>query len=237
MKNPKIITIIIPCYNEIRTIGLIVDKIYKLKDLKKQIIIVDDFSNDGTVHYIKNKLINKIDRLILHKQNLGKGAAIRSGQKHVKGDIVIIQDADLEYDPEDYYNLISPIINNNNKVVYGSRVLNKKRYFNKNFTSFYRILANHILTIISNLINNQNLTDAHTCYKVFKSSFFKKLVLEENDFSFCPEVTTKVSKLNIKIYEVPIKYTGRSYKEGKKIKFFDGVKAILVLLKYKFFRK
>jgi glycosyltransferase involved in cell wall biosynthesis len=145
LKISKIITIIIPCYNEINTIGLIVDK------------------------------INKIDRLILHNQNLGKGAAIKSAQNYVKGDIVIIQDADLEYYPEDYYELISPIINNNYKVVYGSRVLNKKRYFDKNFTSIYRILANHILTVISNIINNQNLTDAHTCYKVFDSSIFKKI--------------------------------------------------------------
>ena len=131
LKNSKIITIIIPCYNEIRTIGLILDKIYKLSNLNKQIIIVDDFSNDGTLEYIKSKLINKIDKLISHNQNLGKGAAIKSAQNHVKGDIVIIQDADLEYYPEDYYNLIQPILNNNYNVVYGSRVLNKNRYFQK----------------------------------------------------------------------------------------------------------
>lgn len=237
MRNPKIITIIVPCYNEIKTIGLIIDKINKLHDLNKQIIVVDDFSNDGTREYVKNQLIHKIDRLILHNQNLGKGAAIKSAQNYVKGDIVIIQDADLEYFPEDYYDLIDPIINNNYKVVYGSRVLKKKRYFEKNFTSIYRILANHILTIISNIINNQNLTDAHTCYKVFESSIFKQLILEENDFSFCPEVTTKISRMNIKIYEVPIKYAGRNYSEGKKINFLDGIKAILVLFKYRFFKK
>ena len=237
MKNSKIITIIIPCYNEIRTIGLIVEKINNLKDLNKQIIIVDDFSGDGTVHFIKTKLIHKIDRLILHDRNLGKGAAIKSAQNYAKGDIIIIQDADLEYYPDDYYALIDPIINNNYKVVYGSRVLNKKRYFDKNFTSIFRIFANHILTLFSNVINNQNLTDAHTCYKVFDSHVFKKLVLEEDDFSFCPEVTTKISKMNINIYEVPIKYTGRDYYEGKKINFSDGIKAIIVLFKYRFFRK
>ena len=236
-KNAKIITIIIPCYNEIRTIGLILDKIYKLPNLNKQIIIVDDFSNDGTLEYINSKLIHKIDKLILHNQNLGKGAAIKSAQDYVKGDVVIIQDADLEYYPEDYYKLIQPILNNNYKVVYGSRVLNKNRYFQKSFTSIYRILANHFLTIVSNIINNQSLTDAHTCYKVFESSIFKKLVLEENGFGFCPEVTTKISRMNIKIYEVPIKYNGRNYSEGKKINFYDGIKAILVLFKYKFFRK
>ncbi len=237
MKNSKIITIIIPCYNEIRTIGLIVEKINNLKDLNKQIIIVDDFSGDGTVDFIKTELIHKIDRLILHDRNLGKGAAIKSAQNYVKGDIVIIQDADLEYYPDDYYALIHPIINNNYKVVYGSRVLNKKRYLDKNFTSIFRIFANHILTLFSNVINNQNLTDAHTCYKVFDSYVFKKLVLEEDDFSFCPEVTTKISKMNINIYEVPIKYTGRDYYEGKKINFSDGIKAIIVLFKYRFFRK
>jgi glycosyltransferase involved in cell wall biosynthesis len=237
LNNSKIITIIIPCYNEIDTIGLIVDRINNLKNLNKQIIVVDDCSVDGTANYIKDRLINKIDRLILHNQNQGKGAAIKSAQQYVTGDVVIIQDADLEYSPEDYYELVYPIINNNYKVVYGSRVLNKKRYLDKNFTSIFRILANHILTIASNIINNQNLTDAHTCYKVFSSSIFKNLVLEENDFSFCPEVTTKISKLNIKIYEVPIKYSGRSYKEGKKIKFSDGIKAIIVLLKYRFFKK
>jgi len=237
LKNSKIITIIIPCYNEIRTIGLIVEKINNLKDLNKQIIIVDDFSGDGTVDFIKTQLIHKIDRLILHDRNLGKGAAIKSAQNYVKGDIIIIQDADLEYYPDDYYALIDPIINNNYKVVYGSRVLNKKRYLDKNFTSIFRIFANHILTLFSNLINNQNLTDAHTCYKVFDSYVFKKLVLEEDDFSFCPEVTTKISKMNINIYEVPIKYTGRDYYEGKKINFSDGIKAIIVLFKYRFFRK
>lgn len=237
MNNSKIITIIIPCYNEIRTIGLIVEKINNLKDLNKQIIIVDDFSGDGTVDFIKTQLIHKIDRLILHDRNLGKGAAIKSAQNYVKGDIIIIQDADLEYYPDDYYALIDPIINNNYKVVYGSRVLNKKRYLDKNFTSIFRIFANHILTLFSNLINNQNLTDAHTCYKVFDSYVFKKLVLEEDDFSFCPEVTTKISKMNINIYEVPIKYTGRDYYEGKKINFSDGIKAIIVLFKYRFFRK
>ena len=237
MKNSKVITIIIPCYNEITTIKLIIDKINKLKDLNKQIIVVDDCSLDGTANYIKNKLINKIDKLIFHNKNLGKGAAIKTAQRYVKGDVVIIQDADLEYYPEDYYKLINPIIKNRYKVVYGSRVLNKKRYLDKNFTSIFRILANHILTIFSNVINNQNLTDAHTCYKVFHISVFKKLVLEENDFSFCPEVTTKISKMNIKIHEVPIKYKGRNYSEGKKINFIDGIKAILVLLKYKFFRK
>ena len=157
-------TVIIPVYNEITTIKTIVEKILNLKDLNIQIIIVDDFSTDGTRKIIENELNNKIDKLILHSENLGKGAAIISAKKFIEGDIVIIQDADLEYDPNDYYKLIQPIINKTHKVVYGSRVLNINRYKDNNFTSNIRVFANHMLTILSNLINKQKLTDAHTCY-------------------------------------------------------------------------
>lgn len=237
MKKKPFLSVIIPCYNEVRTIGVIVDKIKKLKRLDIQIIIVDDCSNDGSLHFIKKKLINKIDKLIIHKKNLGKGAAIKSAMRFIKGNIVIIQDADLEYYPHDYYKLIKPITDSNYQVVYGSRVLNKKRYSNENFISLFRIFANHILTIISNIINKQDLTDAHTCYKVFHKSIFKDLNLKENDFSFCPEVTTKISNKNIEIFEVPIKYNGRKYSQGKKIAFKDALKAIYVLFKYKFFKK
>ena len=237
LKKKPIISVIIPCFNEVRTIGAIVDKINKLKNLNIQIIVVDDCSTDGSLDFIKKKIINKIDRLVIHKKNLGKGAAIKSAVKFIKGDIVIIQDADLEYNPKDYYKLINPIINLDYKVVYGSRVLNKKRYFSNNFISLFRIFANHILTIISNIINKQNLTDAHTCYKVFHKSIFKDLNLTENDFSFCPEVTTKISNKNIKILEIPIKYRGRKYSEGKKIRFKDALKAIYVLFNYKFFNR
>ena len=236
MKKKNLITVIIPCYNEVNTIGIIVDKINKLRKLNIQIIVIDDCSTDGSSFFIKKNLINKIDKLIIHKKNLGKGAAIRSAVKYAKGDVVIIQDADLEYYPKDYYKLIKPIINSNYKVVYGSRVLNKRRYFSKNFISLFRIFANHILTIISNIINKQNLTDAHTCYKVFHKSVFKNLNLREDDFSFCPEATTKISNKNIKIYEVPINYKGREFSEGKKIAFKDALKAIFVLFKYKFFK-
>jgi len=148
----------------------------------------------------------------------------------------LIQDADLEYDPKDYPKLIDPIAKKKYKIVYGSRVLNKNRFENlDNFTHWVRIFANYILTKINNIINNQNLSDAHTCYKVFDSKIFKKIKLVENDFAFCPESTTKISNLGYKIYEVPISYKGRSYSEGKKIKFSDGLKAIFTIIKYKFF--
>ena len=148
--------------------------------------------------------------------------------------MVIIQDADLEYDPKDYKEVIYPIIKNKSKIVYGSRVLNKKRYNQTNFISNFRIFCNHILTLVTNLLYRQNLTDAHTCYKAFDAKIFKQIDLKENDFAFCPEITAKVSKLGFKIFEVPINYFGRNYNEGKKISFYDGIRAIIVLLKYRF---
>ena len=199
--------------------------------------MVNDGSTDNTLDEI-NKNKNEIDIIINHSKNLGKGAAIKSASKHLNGEIVIIQDGDLEYDPKDYKSLISPIIKNEALVVYGSRVLGKKRYIDNNeFISLFRTFGNHFLTILSNTFNNQNLTDAHTCYKVFKTEIFKDLDLKENDFSFCPEVTTKLSNKKIKIYEVPISYKGRTAKEGKKIKFIDAIKAFRVILKYKFYKK
>ena len=228
-----ILTIIIPVYNETNTIVKIIDQILKIK-IKKQIIVVDDCSTDGSKEkIIKNK--RKINKIIFHKKNLGKGAAIRTAQKYIKGKLVIIQDADLEYNPKDYKKLIKPIIKKKSLAVYGSRVLGKKRYMTNDFTSLMRVFFNHILTIISNFLNRQRLTDAHTCYKVFDSKLFKKIKLNENGFAFCPEVTTKISKLKIDITEIPISYKGRTYKQGKKISYYDGVMAIFALIKYKFF--
>jgi glycosyltransferase involved in cell wall biosynthesis len=230
------LSIIIPVFNEINTIEVIVDRINKIQLVNKEIIIVDDCSNDGTTILLKNKVCKKVSKIIYHDENLGKGAAIKTAKSLVSGDIIIIQDADLEYDPYDYHNLIKPIKDNQYKVVYGSRVLGRNRYELNSFISIYRVFFNHLLTLLSNLLNNQNLTDAHTCYKVFSRDVFDSIVLEENDFSFCPEVTTKISLNNIKIKEVPISYYGRSYKEGKKINIYDGFKAILVLFKYRFYR-
>jgi glycosyltransferase involved in cell wall biosynthesis len=176
------VSIIIPVYNEKNTVEKLLNKIHKLTSIKKEIIVVDDASSDGTTLILK-KNKKKITKLIYHKKNLGKGAAIKSAQKFVKGNVVIIQDADLEYDPTDYYKLLY-FINKGYKVVYGSRVIGRNRYLLKNFSSISRIFFNHILTIISNLLNNQRLTDAHTCYKMFASDIFLKIKLEENDFSF-----------------------------------------------------
>ena len=228
------LTIIIPVYNEIKTFEKLLKKVVRLK-FKKQIIVIDDCSTDGTRNILK-KFIKKIDKIIFHNKNMGKGASIKTAQKFIKGKYVVIQDADLEYSPTDLKILLEKMEKNNHDVVYGSRVLNKNKFQNtKNFTHFIRIWANIFLTSFSNFINNQNLTDAHTCYKMFKSKIFKKIKLIEKRFSFCPEVTTKVSNLKIKIVEYPISYNGRTYDQGKKIKSIDGFSALFSIVKYKFF--
>ena len=240
-RNLSKLSILIPCFNEKKTINKIFEEVEKSliknKFLNYEIIIIDDCSSDGTVELLQNieKKVNV--SVFYHKTNLGKGSSIHTGLKNITGDIVIIQDADLEYDPADYKKLMKPLLNKKNLVVYGSRVLKKKRYASHNFTSTLRIFFNHVLTIISNLINQQNLTDAHTCYKMFDSNLFKKIRLRENGFAFCPEVTTKISNLKVNIIELPISYKGRSFKEGKKISFIDGIEALIALFKYKFFTK
>ena len=232
----KLLTIIIPAYNETRTISKLLTKIFNL-NIKKQVIVIDDNSSDDT----KNKILKfkkKIDKIIYHKKNLGKGAAIKSAQKFIKGKYVIIQDADLEYNPKDILIMLKKIIADKNiNVLYGSRVLQKKRYQSKDFLSLDRVFFNHVLTIFSNLINFQNLTDAHTCYKLVSSKIFKKINFQEKKFSFCPELTTKLSNLGYNITEVPISYKGRSFEEGKKIRYTDGIEAIKTLIKYKFFSR
>lgn len=230
-----ILSIIIPVFNEEKTILKILQKIEKQTYIKKQIIIVDDCSTDLSLEKIKKFKFKSNYIILYHKKNSGKGSCIKTAKKYIKGDFVIIQDADLEYNPSDYKIFINYFKKNKYQAIYGSRVLKKKRYSNENFTSNFRVLANHILTIFSNLINKQTLTDAHTCYKAVSSKIFKKIILKESGFSFCPELTTKLSNLNIPILEVPIKYKGRTFKEGKKISFKDGFYAVITIIKYKFF--
>jgi dolichol-phosphate mannosyltransferase len=229
------LTIIIPVYNEKKTIVKLLDLIERQVEIKKQIIVVNDCSTDNSFELVNQYNFSSDYLLLSHSQNLGKGACIKTAKKYVEGEIVIIQDADLEYNPDDYKLLVEPIIKRKSNVVYGSRVLGRNRYRNKNFTSLIRIFVNHVLTILSNLLNNQSLTDAHTCYKVCTKSVLDKIELIENDFAFCPEFTSKVSKLNEKIYEIPIQYSGRTYAEGKKIRSIDGLKAISALIKYALF--
>ena len=227
------LTVLIPCFNEKKTIKRLIHKVEKI-NIKKQIIIIDDGSNDGTVKILK-KIKKKNIQIKFNKINKGKGAAIKSSLNLIKGDLVLIQDADLEYNPNDYYKLIKPFLNKKNHVVYGSRVLNKKRYsINKSIIKNFRVLGNHLLTLASNFFNNQKLTDAHTCYKLMRKKLFLSLKLRENGFAFCPEVTTKISNLNYKIIEVPISYKGREIKDGKKIRFNDAIKAFKTIIKYRF---
>jgi len=234
------ISIIIPAYNEEKTINKLLEKIAKAdtKNVKKEIIIIDDNSKDNTVKEIlkfkknnKNKSILSI-KIIKHKQNHGKGFAIRTGIKQATGDITLIQDADLEYDPNDYYSLIKPILKGKAEVVYGSRRLKKA---NKQHSGFSFYLGGIGLTLITNLLYpGLHITDEPTCYKVFKTKIIKNLNLKCKRFEFCPEVTAKIAKKHIKIYEVPISYYPRTTKEGKKIKWKDGIEAVWTLLKYKF---
>jgi len=228
-----LLSIIIPVYNEQNTIKVILKKIEKINFIKKEIIIINDGSNDNTYQTIKEECSNLYNECINLDRNYGKGYACRLGLKKANGDIILIQDADLEYDPNDYKKLIEPILRGLSKVVYGSRVLHgatRKRPFS--FDVIIRMFANYFLTYLSNLLNKQKLTDAHTCYKVFSSSVIKKIHLEQNGFAFCPEVTAKISKLNEKIIEVPINYYGRTIREGKKIRFRDGIEAIKCIIKY-----
>ena len=228
------LTIIIPCYNEKNTIEEILKKIneslksYEL--LKFEVLIVDDFSNDGTKDVLKNFTNNEKIQIFYHDNNLGKGAAIHTALKHATGDITIIQDADLEYDPFDYYKLLVPFFETNADIVYGSRFLGGGKYVRIHF--FWHYLANRILTFICNLFINLNLTDMETGYKVFRTSALKSIDLKEKSFSFEPEVTIKLAKKNYKFFEVPITYNGRSYEEGKKIALKDAFIALKAIILY-----
>ncbi len=232
-KNFKL-SVIIPCYNEKNTIQEILNRVDKsLKNnefLKYEILIVDDFSNDGTKEILKNLSNNGKIQTYFHDTNLGKGAAIQTALKYITGDIIIIQDADLEYDPFDYNKLLVPFFETNADIVYGSRFLGGGKYVRIHF--FWHYLANKILTFLCNLFINLNLTDMETGYKVFKASALKSINLKEKSFAFEPEVTIKLAKKSYKFFEVPITYNGRSYEEGKKIGLKDAFIALKTIILY-----
>jgi glycosyltransferase involved in cell wall biosynthesis len=225
-------SIIIPVFNEVNTIEQILKKVRNQQIKNIEIIVVDDCSTDGTKKILKDKLFKDVDKIIYHKNNKGKGAAIQSAQKFINGDFVIIQDADLEYDPFDYEKLLLPFFETDADVVYGSRFLGGGKYSRIHF--FWHYLANKILTFICNLFINLNLTDMETGYKVFKSSVIKSISLVEKSFSFEPEVTIKLAKKKFKFYEVSITYNGRSYEEGKKIGLKDAFIALKTIIVYSF---
>jgi glycosyltransferase involved in cell wall biosynthesis len=226
------LSIIIPCYNEVSTIEIILKKILNQKKFKKEIIVIDDASTDGTREILKGKIYNNISHLILNKKNYGKGFSIRRGIEIASGDIILIQDADLEYDPGDYTKLIEPISNNYADVVYGSRFIGSEK---KRVLNYWHSVGNKFLTLLSNMFTNINLTDMEVCYKVFKSNVIKKIKLTENRFGFEPEVTAKIAKMKVRIFEVGVKYYGRTYSDGKKITWIDGISAIRCIFKYNLF--
>ncbi|MDC3031262.1 glycosyltransferase family 2 protein [Prochlorococcus sp. AH-716-P08] len=226
--NDILLTVIVPCFNEINTIEKVIKKIKTSSVQDKEIIIVDDFSTDGSREYLKNFSDKKVT-IKFHSRNKGKGAAIRTGIKSAKGKIIIIQDADLEYDPNEYHNVISPIINNKADVVYGSRFKGGQPH---RVVYFWHRVGNGFLTLLSNIFTDLNLSDMETCYKAFRSEVIKNIRIDENRFGFEPEITAKISRRNYRIFEVGISYYGRTYKEGKKIGWKDGIHAIWCILKY-----
>ena len=225
------LSIIIPCYNEKYTIKELIEAVKKCSVEDKEIIVVDDFSKDGTREILKD--ISDI-KTIYHSSNKGKGACLKTGFKMANGDICVVQDADLEYDPKEIPILIEPILNNKADVVFGSRFQSGRPH---RVVYFWHRVGNGILTLFSNLFTDLNLTDMETCYKAFKTEIIKSINLRENRFGFEPEITAKISKRNLRIYEVGISYYGRTYEEGKKIGWRDGIRAMYCIVKYNLFCK
>lgn len=227
------VSIVIPCYNEARTLRPLLERVRRSPVADKEIIVVDDGSRDGSRDLLRTQLAPLVDKVIYHEANRGKGAALRTGFAAATGDVVIPQDADLEYDPAEYPKLLQPLLDGRADVVFGSRFAGGDAH---RVLYFWHMVGNKFLTLLSNMLTNLNLTDMETCYKVFRRDVLRRIEIEENRFGFEPEITAKVARLGVPIFEVGIGYSGRTYAEGKKVGWRDGFHAIWVILKYNIFR-
>ena len=226
------LSVVIPCYNEVTTLEDVVSAV-RAAPVKTEIVLVDDASSDGTRELIREKLEDRVERVVYHEENQGKGAALRSGFAVVTGDVVVVQDADLEYDPAEFPRLLQPFVQKDADVVYGSRFIGSGSH---RVLYYWHSLANWGLTTLSNMMTNLNLTDMEVCYKLFRREVLEQITVEEDRFGIEPEITAKVSKLGCRIYEVGISYSGRTYAEGKKIGWRDGVRALWCIFKYNLLR-
>lgn len=228
-----ILTVVIPCYNERGTILNLVRAV-NAAPVQTEIIVVDDASTDGTREILERDVRPLVAKILFHEKNQGKGAALRTGFREATGDVVVVQDADLEYDPQEYPRLLQPILHHKADVVFGSRFMGGDAH---RVVYFWHMVGNKFLTLLSNMFTNLNLTDMETCYKMFRREIIQQIKIEENRFGFEPEITAKVSKLpDCEIYEVGISYYGRTYKQGKKIGWKDGFRALYAIVKYNVFR-